>query len=44
MFWYCNHIFEEFERKIYLDYSGFSVLKITYRCKKCGKKKNKKYY
>lgn len=40
----CNHEWVELNRYYYLDYNGYRVLKVTYRCKKCNKKKIKKYF
>lgn len=40
----CLHKWKEFERKNYIDYSGYRVLKIIFKCEKCDKNRIKKYY
>lgn len=40
----CLHKWKEIERKNYIDYSGYKVLKIIFNCEKCGKKYIKKYF
>lgn len=44
MFELCKHEYVEIGRSEYIDYSGYRVLRIEYKCKKCGRKKAKKYY
>ena len=40
----CKHKYEEQERCVYVDYCGFRVTKIVYRCKYCKKRKVRKYW
>lgn len=40
----CKHEWIEQNRSYYLDYNGYSVCKVIYYCKKCKKKKVKKYF
>ena len=40
----CKHEWIEENCIKYLDYNGYRVLKIIYCCKKCRKKKVKKFY
>ena len=44
MFDHCKHEYAEAGRSKYLDYSGYRVLRIECKCKKCGKKKIRKYW
>lgn len=38
----CYHDWEEIDRKYYIDYSCIRVRKITFKCKKCGKRRVEK--
>lgn len=40
----CKHKWIEQNYSYYLDYNGYRVLKITYYCNKCKKRKTKKFY
>lgn len=40
----CKHKFNEIKRQSYIDFNGFEVVKIIYKCEKCGKKHSKKVY
>lgn len=40
----CKHKYEEQDRYVYVDYCGFRVTKIVYRCKYCKKRKMRKYW
>lgn len=38
----CCHDWEETDSKYYIDYSCIRVRKITFKCKKCGKRRVEK--
>ena len=40
----CLHKWKEIDKKYYIDYNGYKVLKITLNCEVCNKKKIRKYY
>lgn len=40
----CKHELIEQDREKYIDYQGYKVIIISYKCIKCGKIKKKKYW
>lgn len=40
----CLHRWIEKEKKNYIDYSGYRVLKVISCCESCNKRRTQKYY